>query len=102
MNYDKHYREAQVDQGWVPIVDEMLESLKDLPVEIIQIKEKFGQLRVYYNINPVRTVYDVNAVAKAVEIAQYRAAHTCELCGKPGKLTNTNYMRVDCGNHRDD
>lgn len=96
MNYDKHYRGPQVAAGWGPIVEEMLVALKDLPVTIVQIKEKFGQLRVYAD-----SVTDEQAteIAKIIEIATYKARHTCEICGEPGKPVNTNVLGVRCEAH---
>lgn len=96
MNYAKHYRQPQVADGWLPIVEEMLVALKDLPVTIVQIKEKFGQLRVYAD-----SVTDEQAteIAKIIEIATYKARHTCEICGEPGKPVNTNVLGVRCEAH---
>lgn len=96
MNYAKHYRQPQVAAGWLPIVEEMLVALKDLPITIVQIKEKFGELRVYAD-----SVTDEQAteIAKAIEIATYKARHTCEICGEPGKPVNTNVLGVRCEAH---
>ena len=41
-----------VGEGWQPLIDELLCKLQALNVpnlQIIQIKEKFGGLRVYYS-----------------------------------------------------
>ena len=96
MNYDKHYRQPQVAAGWLPIVEEMLVALKDLPITIVQIKEKFGQLRVYAD-----SVTDEHAteIAKIIETATYKARHTCEICGEPGKPVSTNVLGVRCEVH---
>ncbi len=96
MNYDKHYRGPQVAAGWMPIVEEMLVALKDLPITIVQIKEKFAQLRVYAD-----DVTDEQAteIAIIIEIATDKARHTCEICGKPGKPVNTNILGVRCEAH---
>ena len=96
MNYDKHYRGPQVAAGWLPIVDEMLVALKDLPITIVQIKEKFGQLRVYADDV---TYEQATEIAEIIEIATYKARHTCEICGKPGKPVNTNILGVRCDAH---
>lgn len=96
MNYAKHYRGPQVAAGWMPIVEEMLVALKDLPITIVQIKEKFGELRVYAD-----DVTDEQAteIAKIIEIATYKARHTCEICGEPGKSVYINGLGVRCEAH---
>ena len=96
MNYDKHYRGPQIAAGWRPIVEEMLVALKDLPITIVQIKEKFGQLRVYAD---GVTYEQATEIAEIIEIATYKARHTCEICGKPGKPVNTNILGVRCEAH---
>ena len=96
MNYDKHYRGPQVAAGWMHIVEEMLAALKDLPITIVQIKEKFGELRVYAdNI----TDEQATEIAEIIEIAAYKASHTCEICGEPGKSVYINVLGVRCEAH---
>ena len=99
MNYDKHYREPQVADGWLPIVEEMLEYLKDFPIRILQIKEKFGQLRVYYEYDTPVTHEQGILISRILQDAADKAAKTCEICGKPGKLKNDTHMRVGCDEH---
>lgn len=66
--------------GWYDIIDELLDKLKkiDPDIVILQIKEKFGILRVY-----VRTS-KIPEVDKAINMAQNRSESTCERCGKHG------------------
>lgn len=63
-------------------------------VSVIQIKEKFGTLRFYYeNHNDF-----VNGL---VSMATAMTAITCETCGNPGKLRSTNrrWIRTLCDTH---
>jgi hypothetical protein len=48
-----------------------------------QVKEKFGTLRFYCNMNDV--------IDKHVRLAERLSAHTCEVCGKIGELN------INCG-----
>ena len=41
--------EGNVPMGWNSLIEGMLSKLSNFDVEIFQIKEKFGELRVYYN-----------------------------------------------------
>lgn len=99
MNYDKHYREPQVADGWLSIVEGMLASLKDYPITIVQIKEKFGYLRVYFNYADGISHDQAIEIAQIIEVASDRTHHTCEICGKPGELKNDTHMRVGCNEH---
>lgn len=76
--------------GWFRILDEMLEAIRKSGqrVQATQIKEKFGTLRFYY----IGGDDDINDI---VRIAEMKSAHTCEECGKPGKL-NTSGWWISC------
>jgi len=64
-------------------------------VEIFQIKEKFGQLRVYTSItdNP----YVRGAITIAHDVSQY----ICEECGQAGELRRfeNGLVKTLCKNH---
>lgn len=69
--------------GWFNLVNSMFAELKDVkkPKEfkIIQLKEKYAELRVYYvagNNDIDEIISDYSAISR----------HTCELCGKPGRI----------------
>lgn len=67
------------DDGWFKLVCEMLNELEQLnePMKIIQIKEKYGSLRVHS--------YTVTNNQSAI-IKKYKkiASVTCERCGNTG------------------
>lgn len=72
--------------GWEPIIRKLSEKIenynhqhRDNPVIAIQCKEKFGLLRYYVSHYP-------DEVDKWIEEAEEESAHTCEFCGKEGKL----------------
>lgn len=59
------------------------------PVVFEQVKEKFGELRIYY-------IGGDDYVNGAVDMAVTMAAITCEACGKAGTLKVKGWMRVTC------
>lgn len=76
--------------GWFKIIDDCLGRLKPIiieknreypvfPIKVEQIKEKFGQLRIYL------TGY-IDPCDEAIRDAEEKAAQTCELCGAKGCL----------------
>lgn len=61
-------------------------------VTIQQIKEKFGGLRFYYDGGD-------DEVSGMVRMAESWAARTCEVCGHPGSLRTSGWMRTLCDHH---
>jgi hypothetical protein len=61
-----------------------------------QVKEKFGELRIYY------TDYsnDPDYVSGVIDFAENMSVHICEECGKPGKTRgDLSWMRTLCEGH---
>lgn len=84
-----------IGEGWKPLVRDLLAKLLELDptIQILQVKEKFGGLRVYYVSN--RDTYD--AADELVAEAEALAARTCENCGKPGHTrTDRAYVITLC------
>ena len=104
--------------GWNPLLDDLFGVLETLIVEglnrgewcqmpghyvargyevswprVLRVQEKFGRLRVHITERTPEIV-------AAIQVAQERAAVTCELCSAPGILSNAP-MRVRCGRHRE-
>ena len=77
--------------GWENLLIEAFEELNKLDtINIVQIKEKFGTLRLYVG----GSNYD--QVDKIVDEAERKSAITCEYCGKPGKLRQTSWLKTLC------
>lgn len=60
-----------------------------------QIKEKFGQIRMYHP----PSYPDFMQLADCIDHA---SATTCEICGQPGQLFTKGWYKVRCQEHRDD
>lgn len=60
--------------------------------EVLQVKEKFGGLRVH--------VKDGNdAIRRRIEAAIQESFHTCEVCGQSGKLREDGLIKTLCDEH---
>ena len=58
-----------------------------------QVKEKFGELRFYFNGGN-------EMIHGMVAMAEWMSKHTCEQCGKPGKLrTVRGWVTTACDEH---
>jgi hypothetical protein len=80
-----------VEDGWRDIVETAASRIAAAlgsrfeALSISQIKEKFGQIRIYFNRTDLPS--DVWArIREAVTLAEARSACTCETCGAAGRL----------------
>jgi hypothetical protein len=93
-------RGIEVGDGWEMLVENLLIGLRDLGYAkpIIQIKEKFGGLRVYHSLKGWTESMD-----KRLRLAEAMAWTTCETCGDPGQLyatTDSGWRYVACLKHK--
>ena len=65
------------------------------PVTVVQVKEKFGTLRFYYDGGDEK-------IDGMVRMAESMSAVTCEECGKPGGSTGGSWIRTLCDEHREE
>jgi len=77
-NYTLSESLSRVDSGWHVLVQTFFRGIKDKPeVKVLQIKEKFGGLRIYVdNADP-----EVHALIRELESD---SMSICEKCGQPG------------------
>ena len=90
------------DDGWFDILWRLCEDLEPLVAElerasgcqfeVLQVKEKFGGLRIHEN--------DANdAIRQRIEAAERESFHTCEGCGQPGALRGGSWIKTLCDEH---
>jgi hypothetical protein len=72
-------------EGWYPLLERLFEAIsKTNPpenFEIIQVKEKFGSLRVYADNSS-------DEIDNLITKAEAESIKTCERCGNEGKLVS--------------
>lgn len=75
----------ECEKGWWKVIETCHESLKliDPDYEPVQIKEKYGSLRYYFNTS--KTGEALNAMHAIVARAEILSTQTCENCGHSGK-----------------
>jgi len=81
-----------VDNGWYPIIKDLIEDLIKLgwDKQICQIKEKFGGLRFYINSGS-------DEIHERITEAERKSYETCEITGQPGELrTDIGWYRTLC------
>lgn len=85
--------EDSVFPGWASIVKEAVEKLEAKGAKIVQVKEKFGGLRIYVD----RHDDEINSI---IEQAEWASEKICEFCGDPGKqVTINHWLHNVCPNH---
>jgi hypothetical protein len=52
--------------------------------KVLQVKEKFGNLRFYVRFDGLRLSHADDAISRRIDAAMEESFHTCEVCGKPG------------------
>ena len=71
--------------GWFEVLDRLFRKLVSFEgsedFEVLQVKEKFGGLRVY-GMGFTDEAYDL------IEEAEFESEETCEVCGNPGEVRN--------------
>jgi len=93
-----HQGKAKVASDWhVELAEEDMEKeIQVTPslnhIKVVQIKEKFGGLRFYYDGG--------NETIRGMEsMAESWAAHTCETCGDRGTRRHGGWVRTLCDKH---
>lgn len=79
-------------EGWYPLIEELFDKIQELvninseysDLEVVQVKEKFGTLRVYLN-------YYYPEIENLINEYEEKSAHICEVCGRKGKVCVHNF-----------
>lgn len=99
---------CECDDGWYELLREMFQKIvnryetAEVPVdlEVLQIKEKFAELRVYYSFKQGNNPADQELrddIDKIIETYENKSNKVCENCGAEGKLRKAGYrMKTLC------
>lgn len=86
-----------VGEGWFPILETAIAKLQLLGhVRISQIKEKFGRLTIYFDIDNEASDAERALIRAAVNDAVSASCVTCEFCGAPGEMRCAGWHKVRC------
>ena len=82
-----------VGPGWSKLLTKLLDDLSatDFKSKVVQVKEKFGGLRFYYE--PVAVGDKVFDLVHAAEDESYKI---CEFCGEPGHVRSFTWIKTLC------
>jgi len=85
------------ENGWFYILDKLWKELNKIPaLEIGQVKQKLGGLRVYRE-RKTPEFYD-EKINTLINAAIAESFETCEMCGAAGQRRNINWIFTLCDN----
>lgn len=94
----------ECDDGWFDLIYELSNEIHKLNPEsdfkIVQIKEKFGGLRYYYEAENFENsvIEKINDLIVKYEYSSYRI---CEICGKEATTEMVNrWLKTVCQDHK--
>lgn len=95
------YGGIAVNDGWFDIINQLCINInshmkwkKDIePIELEQVKEKFGGLRFYFQGGD-------EYIRGLVSMAESMSGVTCEECGAPGETGGRGWISTLCPTHR--
>lgn len=86
----------ECSNGWLTILDQLFSTMRTHAkyaklenFKIVQVKEKFGTLRVY-------TDGADQYINGAITLAEHMSEVTCECCGQNGTIRNNRWIRTLC------
>ena len=106
-----HFWGLECGPGWEKILIDLQDELDHIirvnrlthhncELKFVQIKEKFGTLRIYYDLIGDWTDHCYDMIDQAVSDAEKLSRTTCETCGDEGKNRSINgWLKTECEYH---
>jgi len=97
-----------VGRGWLDVLDRALGRIDTVVafegagswIRIVQIKQKFGTIRIYFEHNRDFSAEGLAVIGEVIELAEARSACTCEECGARGRLyVRDGWVASRCEDH---
>jgi len=81
---------CECGDGWYPLIDETCRRITEVDpeAELMQVKEKYGSLRMYLDGND--EAHDITYEAEA------KSERICEVCGADGRVRGGGWLKVLC------
>lgn len=101
------YRGIECGDGWLEIVQQFCADITAIAAndgltintenypKFLQIKEKFGNLRIYMNLAGLSSA-GLDLARDKIFQAEGSSLGVCERCGEPGELRKSSWWHVKC------
>lgn len=91
----------ECDDGWFDLIYQLSKDIVEKSknkIQAIQVKEKFGGLRFYYQwITEDNTSLKFHReIEKLIEEAENKSYKICEICGNPGEPNENGWISTLC------
>lgn len=92
---------VECGDGWYDLIDKLCADLMDLNSSVVatQVKEKFGCLRFYADIENPISEKNSDLIWERIYKAEMDSETICEVCGKKGKIRAGGWLRSLCKEH---
>lgn len=88
---------CECNAGWADLLHSVFEWVEETgraDWNTLQIKEKFGGLRLYFSGDPGELGREI------IDAAEHVSAHICETCGRPGRMRRRGgWWTTSCDEH---
>ena len=90
--------------GWVGLYQPIIDLCRKNNIDVFQIKEKFGALRIYVDFPRDATDVMWGHVNDLIDQAERASLNTCEDCGRPGthRISRTGYYQQHVAHDADE
>lgn len=86
---NKESAKLSVGKGWSTLIDLAYRLFERENVKVLQVKEKYGSLRLYCG---QATLFTLGYISALEDVSRY----VCEECGKPGTLRTDGWYKTLC------
>jgi len=103
MTTDNHQVFIECGPGWLPLIEPILKKANELDATVMQVKEKFGSLRVYVEpgyCDCDELYCDCDELEEMIDSAEMASCTMCEMCGKSGiRMRRAGWYKTLCKEH---
>lgn len=94
------HKSIVVSDGWYDLIENLLNELKNYPVILKGITERYGRLEVSYDITRNIDMVIANNINTIIELAAKKSTVVCSVCGDvaESKITDSAFQ-ILCKKH---
>jgi hypothetical protein len=99
--FPKKFFDLSIGDGWFQLFYDLCEDIhaivKDEEFIFLQVKEKFGYLRIY-SVGSGKNA----EIEYLIQQAENKSGEICEVCGDKGISRHNSWIKILCDKHKED